>query len=344
MTDDLDKKEAMAEQYVRENRTREAIGAFYELIATHAGNKNFKKAEALRDRLYDVDPMAIIEIVRASDIIEAEKAESRDEDHIQAWAGLYESLSDKEANALYYSMKSKAFEAGEVIAPQGELCGRLYFINGGEAKAVFKKDSEEMYLMSLRPGDVFGSEPFFSSTVCTVSVIALSGVETVFLEKEVLDNWKADVPVLEARLFDFCMERDRLGTALKKTGVERRKHKRIPVYGRLMFQIFAGKEKPNGRENKSELSDISKGGVAFVLKTPRPENAKVLLGRRLKIRFDIDSGDGTSQGVERLGRVTAVRDQGFDDYSVHLKFDEPLEDSIIKHAAKQADSGTRERA
>ncbi|MFO7930526.1 MAG: cyclic nucleotide-binding domain-containing protein [Thermodesulfobacteriota bacterium] len=341
MTDDLDKKEAIAEQYVRESRTREAIGAFYELIASHAGNKNFEKAEALRDRLYDVDPMAITEIVRASDIIEAEKAEARDENHLQTWAGLYESLSDKEANALYFSMKNASFEAGEVIAPQGELCGRLYFINRGEAKVAFKKDSEEMYLMSLRPGDVFGSEPFFSSTVCTVSVVALSGVQTVFLEKKVLDKWKADVPVLEARLFDFCMERDRLGAALKKAGVERRKHKRIPVYGRLMFQIFAGAEKPNGKENKSELADLSKGGVAFVLKTPKPENARILLGRRLKVRFEIESADGTSEGVERLGCVTAVRDQGFDDYSVHLQFDEPLAESIMQLAAKQADSGTR---
>lgn len=344
MADDLDKKEAIAEQYVRESRTREAISAFYELITAHAGNKNFKKAEALRDRLYDVDPMAITEIVRASDIIEAEKAEARDENHLQTWAGLYESLSDKEANALYYSMKNAAFEAGDVIAPQGELCGRLYFINRGEAKAVFKKDNEEAYLMTLRSGDVFGSEPFFSSTVCTVSVIALSGVQTVFLEKEVLDNWKNDAPVLEARLFDFCMEYDRLGTALKKAGVERRKHKRIPVYGRLIFQIFAGGKKPNGRENKSELVDLSKGGVAFVLKTPRPENARALLGRRLKVRFDIEADEGKIESVDREGRVTAVRDQGFDDYSVHLQFDEPLAESIIQLAEKQADSGGRRPA
>ncbi|MFW6081129.1 MAG: cyclic nucleotide-binding domain-containing protein [Desulfosalsimonas sp.] len=339
MEDDLEKKEAEAEQLARENRTQEALGAFYKLIVAHAGNRNFEKAEALRDRLYDVDPLAITEIVRASDIIEAEKAEARDESHLETWSGLYEALSNREANALYYSMKSADFDAGEVISAQGEVCTRLYFINRGEAKAVFKKDNDEEYLMTLRSGDIFGSEPFFSSTVCTVSVIALTGVKTVFLGKEVLENWKADAPVLEARLFEFCTERDRIAAALKKAGVERRKYTRIPVYGRLLFQVLYGKHKDPGKENKSELVDISAGGVAFMLKTPRPENASSLLGHRLRVRFELESDDGTFESLDRHGWVTAVKDQGFDDYSIHLQFDEPLADSVIVHAEKQAEQG-----
>ncbi|MFW5908349.1 MAG: cyclic nucleotide-binding domain-containing protein [Desulfosalsimonas sp.] len=258
--EDLEKKEALVEQYVRENRKQEAVGLISELIAAHAGMKNFEKAEALHEWLYDVDPMAITEIVKAADIIEAEKATALDENHRQTWSKLYERLSGEEANAFYYFMKNAGFKPGEVIAQQGEICDYLYFINHGEAKAVFRQDSEELYIKTLVTGDIFGTDQFFSSTVCTVTLIAVSEVTAGYLEKDVLEKWRSVVPLLQTRLFDFCKQKDQVKAALEEAGFERRRYKRIPADGSLEFQMLDRADREMGRRYKSELANISAGG------------------------------------------------------------------------------------
>ncbi|MCF8111589.1 MAG: cyclic nucleotide-binding domain-containing protein [Desulfobacteraceae bacterium] len=333
--EELKKKEALAEQYVRENRKQEAVGLISEMIAAHAGMQNFEKAEALHEWLYEVDPLAISEIVKAADTIENEKAGALDENHLQTWSELYEGLSAEEANALYYSMKNADFKPGEVIAQQGDICERLYFINRGEAKAVFRQDSEELYIKTLVTGDIFGTDQFFSSTVCTVTLIAVSEVKTGYVEKNVLEKWRSDAPLLETRLFDFCKQKDQVKAALEEAGLERRRYKRIPADGNLEFQMLDRAGRQMGRRYKSELADISAGGVAFVIKTPRPEVSGILLGRRLRVWFDLGFNNGTLQSMDRQGRVSAVKYQGFDDYSVHLKFDEPLEESVISGVSGQ---------
>ncbi|MFP4667663.1 MAG: cyclic nucleotide-binding domain-containing protein [Desulfosalsimonas sp.] len=327
--EDLEKKEALAEQYVSEDRTQEAVGLIFELIEAHAGMKNFAKAESLHEWLYEVDPLAITEIVKAADIIEDEKAAALDKNHMQTWNEIYEGLSAGEANALYYSMKHAHYKTGDVIARQGEVCERLYFINHGEAKALFRQNSEDLYIKTLVTGDVFGTDQFFSSTVCTVTLIAVSGVEAGYLEKSVLEKWKSEAPLLETRLFEFCRRKDRIRDALEKSGLERRSYKRIPAEGTLEFQMVDRAGREVGRQYKSELADISAGGLAFVVKSPRPEVSGVLLGRRLRVWFDHGGSQGTVRSFDRRGRVLAVKYQGFDDYSVHLKFDEPLDESVI---------------
>ncbi|MFW5908350.1 MAG: hypothetical protein ACOCR8_01810 [Desulfosalsimonas sp.] len=72
-----------------------------------------------------------------------------------------------------------------------------------------------------------------------------------------------------------------------------------------------------------------------MIKSPRPEVSGILLGRRLRVWFDIGFNNGTLQSIDRRGRVSAVKYQGFDDYSVHLKFDEPLADSVISRVSGQ---------
>jgi len=324
-------QEALVDQYVREDKAEKAVKLLFDLIVEYAREKDFQKAEALNEKLYEVDPMALTEIVRAGEIIEEAKSESLDKEHLDIWADLYNKLTAAEGNALYYSMKSKAFEAGEPICEQGQISNRLFFINKGEVKAVFSRENREVLLKTLGVGDIFGQDQFFSATVCTVSLVPLSKIKVNWLESSVLKKWKNDAPALEPKLFDYCRQRDKVKKALEDKGMERRESPRVPLSGKIAFQILDPAGKSLGKIYKGEMSDLSAGGLSYLLKTSKPESVRMLLGRQLNIKFDLVPGDGKDRvPVDRIGQVIAVQSQAFDDYSIHLKFEIPLNESLIE--------------
>lgn len=335
MTDqERERQEALVDRYVAENRREEALRLLLDLIVSYAGEKNFEKAEALNEKLYEVDPLAITEIVRAAEVIEEAKKQGLDRKHLEIWSELYADLSKEESNALYYSMKSRDFGPGEGIMEQGLISDRLYFINHGEVKAIFRRGGEEVFLKTLGPGDVIGHDTFFSATVCTVSMIALGSVKTDYLVSDVLKKWKTDAPLLESKLYDFCMKRDRLKAEFEKKAVDRREHHRIALGGAIVFQLLNSSGKSMAKAYKGELADISAGGVSFLVKTSRPESIRVLLGRRLWVKFELVFRSGARERLELEGQVIAVQSQAFDDYSIHLKFDEPLGQSRIQNISR----------
>ncbi|MFP4227049.1 MAG: hypothetical protein ACLFRF_09995, partial [Desulfobacterales bacterium] len=59
---DRSKQEAKVDEYVAQKDTESAIKLLYDLITEYAKEKNFEKAEALHNKMYDVDPMALTEI------------------------------------------------------------------------------------------------------------------------------------------------------------------------------------------------------------------------------------------------------------------------------------------
>lgn len=331
---DLAKQEELVEHYIKENKTDEAIKLLFDLIVAHAKEKNFEKAEALNDRLYDVDPMALTEIVRAGEIIEEAKSESLDKEHLEIWSELYDKLSPAEGNALYYSMKSREFEPGEPIMEQGTIDNCLYFINKGEVKVIFRKEDKEQLLLTLGVGDIFGQDQFFSATVCTASMIPLSRVKVTCLQSDVLKKWKNDTPALESKLYDYCRDRDKVKQTLAAKGMERREYSRTPLSGKMVFHLLDGANKSMGKAYKGEISDLSAGGLSFLIKTSKPETIRMLLGRRLQVKFDLVLQAGERHSVDRGGLVIAVQSQAFDDFSIHLKFEEPLDQSLIE-AIKQ---------
>jgi CRP-like cAMP-binding protein len=322
----LDAKEAMVDKHIAAGNREEAVKLLFDLVVSYAADKNFEKAEALNEKLYNVDPMAIMEIVRAAEAIEQAKKQSLDPDHLELWQGLYNFLSTEEGNALYYSMEVQNFSPGDVIMEQGEVCGHIYFINSGEAEAVFNRDREQLHLKKLQAGDVFGHETFFSSTVSTVSVIAFTQVKTSRVPASALSKWKAEAPLLESKLYEFCRKQDSIKEKLNQKGMERRGHSRRPIEGELSFQLLDKSGNIIGKAYKGEAGDISKGGVSFLVKTSRPENLRMLLGRRLRVKVKaVLKNREKNIFLEREGRITAVQPQAFDDYSIHLRFDTPLE-------------------
>ena len=328
-TADRAEQEALVDQYVKEKKTDAALKLLFELIVYYAREKNFAKAEALNEKLYDVDPMALTEIVRAGEIIEESKSESLDKEHLEIWSALYETLSAAEGNALYYSMKATTYEPGEVIVGQGQIDNRLFFINHGEVKTVFKRENREILLKTMGVGDILGKEQFFSATVSTVSMIALGRVKTTCLENEVLKKWKNDAPALEAKLYDYCAKKDKVRQELEKKGMERREHSRVSISGKLIFQLLDVSRKAMGKAYKGELADISAGGISFLIKTSKPDSVRVLLGRRLNVKFDLLMKKSQRNSIDQNMQVIAVQSQAFDDFSIHLKFETPLDENFV---------------
>lgn len=320
---------AEVERLVAEGRKDEALKLIMSLIEQHASQRRFAEAEALHEKIYDIDPMALSEIVRAAEIIDSAKSESVDAKHMEIWSDLYKNLDPTESNALYYSMQQQEFHAGDNIIRQGEIDNRLFFINRGEVKAVFAKDGKESLIRSLGTGDIFGVDQFFSATVATLSLVAQTEVKVSYLESEVLKRWKVDAPALEAKLYSFCSRKDRLKKDMLAKNVDRRVHKRVPVSGRVIFSLIDSSGKPMGKRYQGEIADLSAGGLSFLIKTSKPESARMLLGRRLFVEFEVSLKGGAKKTIKAPMQVIAVQAQAFDDYSIHLKSDKILAESVI---------------
>ncbi len=337
--DDRSKREALVDQYIRQKNTDGACRLLFDLIVEYAREKDFKKAEALHEKLYEVNPMALTEIVRSGEIIEEEKSQGLDREHMDIWSELYDGLSTSEANALYYSMKTKVFEAGEPILEQGRVNNRLYLINKGEVKAIYDQDGKEVIFQTLNPGDIIGQDSFFSATVCTFSMIAQNLVKVNYLETEVLKRWKTDAPALESKLFDYCIRHDRVKKALEAKKVERRSDKRVNVSGKVVFQLLDKSGKPLG-QGRGALMDISAGGLSFMIKSSKKESIRMLLGRRIRVGFELWLKNQNLRKIEQEASVIAAQPLLFDDYSLHAKFpvkwaQKMIEDiDLVRHAPK----------
>ena len=98
MPNNLSKQEEQIEEHIQKGDTAAAVEGLYELIVIYAKDKDFKKAEALRDRLYDTDSMALTQIINANEIIEKEKAGAISVDHRRTWSKLY----DQKYRVFYY--------------------------------------------------------------------------------------------------------------------------------------------------------------------------------------------------------------------------------------------------
>jgi CRP-like cAMP-binding protein len=316
------------DRLVAAGRTDEAVKQLYDRIVKLARSKRFAEAEKLRDRLMDVDPMALTEIVNSGDLIEAEKKQGIDPDHIAQWAALYDPLSAEETNTLFYSLKQGRIDADEVLFEQAQLAGRLFFIDAGELKRVYRQNEREVLLDQLEAGSVCGADSFFSTALETTSVISLAPVSYHYLEQSALDRWVADCPALITKLKHFCQQQTDPHELIVSKGEERRQLARVSLGGTADIQLISAKNQPVGKRFRAQLSDISAGGLAMVIKSAREKSARLLLGRRLRIRFTLNLGE-TPDPIDQMGKVVAVQFQWHNDYGLHVAFEGRLDDSLM---------------
>jgi len=313
--------EAQAEQYAQDGDSQAAVKCFYDLVGHYARARDFVKAEAMRERLMAVDDMALTEIIKSAEIIEAEKSDAVDPDHLQVFTTFYETLTEEETNAFYFAARAVTLEAGESLFRQGDLNTRLYFILGGQLQLYFSRDGKDTLITLLEQGDVAGQDTFFATTTCTTSLAVQSRAELQVLERDQVTAWKEVLPALEAKLAAFCRSRD-VGQLVLAKGLERRQSRRIRAEGAISAQIMDASNRLLGKPFRGDLADISNAGLSFAIKAT-DKSARLLLGRRLKVAANLEIG-AKSQRLARTGLTVAVTPLLFGDFTLHLKFDQPL--------------------
>lgn len=318
----------LVDQHVQKNDTKSAVKTLFDLIVKYAKEKDFSKAEILRDKLLEVDPMALTEIVKAGEIIEEQKSESIDQEHLDFWKNLYGLFSNEEANTLYYALKSDTCNAEQTLIRQGELNSKLYLIDEGQLKMVFHKEGEEFLIKELNPGDIVGDDSFFYMTVSTESVITLSLVKYHVLEKKILKKWEEEFPALVSKLTNYCLGFEKIYDLVEKKNLDRRAHERVKIPLKMSITFVDDSGAPIGQAITGTLADISEGGLSFYIKTSKERAAKMLMGPKLNMRFVLPSG-GSKHQIDQNGTVVGVHDHLYD-YSVNVKFDKMLEENLIK--------------
>ena len=320
-------REKLIDQYVSEGKQDEAAKALFDLIVECAKKHDFIKAEALRDKLLEVAPMALQEITRSADIIDEEKSHSIDADHRKTWSELYNILTAEEANELFFDMKEKTYKKGDSIFSAGDKDYNLYFLDSGEAKIVFMKEKEEL-VKKMEPGYISGEDTFFYTTAeRTFSLVADSEVKMHCIDREIQNRWNDKFPGLDKKIYDYCCKSGLVTDVLKKKGMCRRHNKRKKINGKAGTQLLNSSGAPATKQLLAALSDISVSGLSYSFKLSRNEVAHKLLGSKIKIQLVIPDGD-TSKKIEHTGKIVGIGYPVLADHTIHVRFDQP--DEAIK--------------
>ena len=325
---DVSEHQHMIEQYLQQDKIEAAVQLLVKLIVKNAREHNFDQAESLRDRLVEVDPMAVNEIVKTGEVIETEKGFAIDQDHLTIWADFYEGLTVEETNALFYGMRLARHPANHMIYKQGEMRSRLYFVDEGRLKIFYRQADKAILLKTLESGDIFGEDTFFfSDAFCTTSVITGSPVKLYVLLKDDLDKLNLKTSALESKLHNYCSSQDSVADLLKSKDLERRVGKRLTLPGRILVQMLNDSGQPAIKPFNAELLDISAKGLAFLMKTTLKASA-MLLGRKVNMKLTFNEL-ASDMEIKCVGSVVALNSEPFHEYVVHVEFDKNLDSGLI---------------
>ncbi|MBN1907363.1 MAG: cyclic nucleotide-binding domain-containing protein [Deltaproteobacteria bacterium] len=320
--DSVLQQEQILDKYISEGNMDDAVKSLFNLITECAKKRDFIKAESLRDRLMEVAPLALHEITQSADIIDKEKSSSIDTAHHETWAALYSTLSPEEANILYFSMKVKTYDEGQIIFSLGERDNDLFFVDQGEAKMIYVKEGEELLLKNLKPGDITGEDTFFYATAYrTFTLKARTQIKLRSVGREILSKWMETSPDLETKIRSYCAKSGDITSLLEKKGVDRRINKRIKISGKSWVQLMKSGGAPMGKPFLGLLADMSEQGLAFSFKLTGEVPHKIL-GAKLQVRFKIPV-DGSSKEIGQHGIIGGIGYPVLADHTIHVRFDQP---------------------
>lgn len=321
-------EEQQVKELLGKGQKRQAVALIMQLITSNAKAKCFPKAEQLRDWLMQVDSMALVESIRAAEIIDEEKSASISDDYLLIWKELVNTLSPEEFASLYHAMTQKNYADGEIVVNQGEFHSTLFFVNSGRIEIRAVSQGREMPLNVVGPGEILGSDTFFDVSVWTVNVVS-KGASLSLLTWERLSSQKENFPALHAKLQDFCARFTSPSKYFSKSNRTRRHFERKKVVGRVTIDLLDQHGQETGLAAKGELLDLSKGGVALSLRFSKKKSAAALLGKKIRVNIRPDTA---AIALLRIGKVMAVRCHDFigNDYSLHIEFDNELSSAEIQ--------------
>lgn len=326
--DKMRKAEEEIQALVRAGKTQQAGQFIYHQAMAAAKTKDFSLAEALQNRLLEIDSMALSNVIELSKFIAEQKRSTISSHHLEIWKDLYEDMDSEDFNHFYYSLRQESYSKGDILVQGGETDDNLYFLNSGYVGLGCVVCGKEVFLKRMQPGEVIGGEQFFSHSVWTVTLRALSDVQVHVLEKEVFKKLTEDTFVIESTLRKYCEQYAPVAELLKMSGEDRRDFPRYSVLlhtRNILLDPFGNKKK---RTFSAELFDISRQGLAFTIRISKSDNARLLLGRPIVTTIFIKD-----EALSKLtGVIVGVRlhEPIMQDYSVHVKLSKNIDQAVFK--------------
>jgi CRP-like cAMP-binding protein len=293
-----------------------------------AQQKDFHSAESLRDRLIEINPMALKDAIDLGEMIDAEKERNMETQYLQIWKNLQEKLAKVEVNELFNSLRKEYFPKDSIIVHSGEIDDSLYFLNSGYIGLSSVSGKNETFLKRMQPGELLGGEHFFSVSVWTVTLKALTEVEVQVLSRDIFEKITEMHPHIETVLREHYAKQENINTLLEMAGDDRRETPRYPVtlfIRNMLLDPYGDREK---KTFTGELMDISEGGLAFVVRISRKDNAKLLLGRQVVTIIPL----GRQKEIQCQGVIVGVRlfKNDINNFSVHVRLFKKLEQTALK--------------
>ena len=328
----LDIKEDQANDLIKQGDTDSAVKLIYEIVVALAKKKDFKKAESWREKMIEINPMALAEIIGSGEVIESEKASAIDYDHKSVWAKLYHSLTVEEGNAFYMKLNQRDFPAGKVIIQQGKLNNTIFFIDSGQLKTIFSQGGKDNFINYLDQGETAGQDTFFKITNCTSSVITVSSAKIRFLDRSAIMEIGKEFPDFPQKLEDYCSRMDSKNAQNdpNKKALERRQLKRYKILAKITVQLVDKKGDPDGPAFNGKLEDISTGGSSFAIACSNKDVGRTLLGRATKISVEFEN----RTEIKIMGLILGSRFDNFNSHMIHFRFSKPFDALKLKQIVK----------
>jgi CRP-like cAMP-binding protein len=322
-------------QYINENNIPAAVKWLFDLILVYANEKQFEKAKELRQKLIQIDSMALHEIIKSGEIIEQVQADSVDKDHLETWRQLYRILNTEEKNNLFFATHELCLKPGQILLEQGRRNPFLYLIDQGDLQISCRLKNKDFMIKKLGAGNFAGDDTFLSiQAFSSVKLMAVSEVKIRELPKEYFDRWSKELPGLYNKLMDYLYKAGTTHDQINTMNLKRRNQYRVSLTGIGRFQFLDQKGKEVGHPIKGSLLDFSVGGMSFAIRITKKETARGILGRRLNVHFEVQNGEHLVS-IQRNGIIVSLGEYNLDDYAVHMKFDLMLDEALVKVVAEQ---------
>jgi HEAT repeat protein/CRP-like cAMP-binding protein len=272
------------------------------------------KQEQVKEQLFDL----MDAVFHCGDLDDEQKSTVREED-LEAWVELTDRLGTLEFTTLCDAFTERRYQSEETIVSQGDKNDSLFFINQGSVKVSHMVGAKDLFITSLSRGQLAG-ENFFTPSLWTVTLTSLTPSRLYVLPQATLATWQKQFPALRATLHEYYRAYNNIGSMLKKKGLDRRKDERFMLSRKIRVQPISNLDTPIGQEFLAETTDISLGGLAFLLRIARQENVRLLLGRRMQIVLPVGGKIGH---LLFRGLVIGIQpyQQRSGAFSVHLRFD-----------------------
>lgn len=301
----------------------EAVDILDRAVYGFVERKDFWHAKDCYDKIMEVNPLALSEIIRIGDFIEKSVYEGIDVEHRAAWKELYNDLPRDLTSVFYLELSQVLLKQGDVLLHQREMNDTLYFIDSGSIGLYAETKFDKIKLATLKAGDMVGMDGFLNNTYSSATAEAEGPTVLRALSLTKFEKWPDVFNPLALKIRAMAeKQQERVTEMIKRTAIQRRRYERFAPSNRVYVEIHL----PDyNRKSRAELVNVSFGGAAALGRLD-PEIYKRVLGAVVELNFVTKKQNFESVFNKTfVAEVVGAAPKFNHNYSIHLQFKELLE-------------------